>query len=62
MLGTCQIASEQNKYLMNYRPKELDKAENDKEDLKQMHNNYFLLVQTLINQKAIEAPGNISHF
>jgi len=22
-----------------------------------MHNNYFLQVQTLINQKAIEAPG-----
>src|SRR5665647_3277191 len=29
-----------------------------KEELKQMHNNYFLQVQTLINQKAIEAPGN----
>ena len=38
--------------------KELDKAERDKEDLKATYNNYFLQVQTLINQKAIEAPGN----
>lgn len=37
--------------------KELDKAERDKEDLKTTYNNYFLQVQTLINQKAIEAPG-----
>jgi FtsZ-binding cell division protein ZapB len=27
------------------------------EDLKSMHNNYMLQMQTLINQKAIEAPG-----
>lgn len=33
--------------------KELDKASHDKDDLKNMHNNYFLQVQTLINQKAI---------
>jgi len=37
---------------------DLDKAGQREEDLKQMHNNYFLQVQTLINQKAIEAPGN----
>jgi hypothetical protein len=37
--------------------KELGKAEQDKEDLKTTYNNYFLQVQTLINQKAIEAPG-----
>jgi predicted RNase H-like nuclease (RuvC/YqgF family) len=37
---------------------ELNKAERDKEDLKATYNNYFLQVQTLINQKAIEAPGN----
>jgi Arc/MetJ-type ribon-helix-helix transcriptional regulator len=37
--------------------KELDKAEHDKDDLKTTYNNYFLQVQTLINQKAIEAPG-----
>lgn len=29
-----------------------------REDLKAVYNNYFLQVQTLINQKAIEAPGN----
>ena len=37
---------------------EVEKASQDKEDLKAMHNNYFLQVQSLINQKAIEAPGN----
>jgi chromosome segregation ATPase len=36
---------------------DLDRAERDKEDLKTVYNNYFLQVQTLINQKAIEAPG-----
>lgn len=36
--------------------KELEKAERDKEDLKTTDNNYFLQFQTLINQKAIEAP------
>jgi hypothetical protein len=36
---------------------EIEKAERDKEDLKNTYNNYFLQVQTLINQKAIEAPG-----
>ncbi len=35
----------------------LDNASQDKEGLKQMHNNYFLQVQNLINQKYIEAPG-----
>jgi predicted RNase H-like nuclease (RuvC/YqgF family) len=36
---------------------ELNRAVCDKEDLKTTYNNYFLQVQTLINQKAIEAPG-----
>lgn len=36
---------------------ELNKAERDKEDLKVTYANYFAQVQTLINQKAIEAPG-----
>ena len=27
------------------------------EDIKSMHNNYMMQMQTLINQKAIEAPG-----
>ena len=38
--------------------KEIDKAERDKEDLKVTYANYFSQIQTLINQKAIEAPGN----
>ncbi len=38
--------------------KELEKAERDKEDLKTTYNNSFLQVQTLINQKSIEAPGS----
>ena len=42
--------------------RELTKAGQDKEDLKQMHNNYMLQVQTLINQKAIEAPGTKKRF
>ena len=41
---------------------ELSKSGQREEDLKQMHNNYFLQVQTLINQKAIEAPGATKHW
>jgi chromosome segregation ATPase len=37
--------------------KELDNAGQDKDDLKETHKNYMLQIQTLINQKAIEAPG-----
>jgi Arc/MetJ-type ribon-helix-helix transcriptional regulator len=36
---------------------ELEKAGHREEDLKKVHNNYMLQMQTLINQKAIEAPG-----
>lgn len=36
---------------------ELEKAGQDKDDLKETHKNYMLQMQTLINQKAIEAPG-----
>jgi SMC interacting uncharacterized protein involved in chromosome segregation len=36
---------------------DIERAERDKEDLKTTYNNYFLQIQTLINQKAIEAPG-----
>jgi hypothetical protein len=35
----------------------LEKAEQDKEYFKNIYNNYFLQVQTLITQKAIEEPG-----
>jgi hypothetical protein len=34
---------------------DLDKVSQDKEDLKQMHNNYFQQVQTIIKKKKIEA-------
>jgi hypothetical protein len=37
---------------------ELEKAGQREEDLKKVHNNYMLQVQSLINQKAIEAPGS----
>jgi hypothetical protein len=36
---------------------ELEKSNHDKEDLKETHKNYMIQMQTLINQKAIEAPG-----
>jgi|SRR5271157_1708237 len=37
--------------------RELQKASQDKEDIKKTFDNYMVQVQTLINQKAIEAPG-----
>jgi len=37
---------------------ELEKAGQDKDDIKKTFDNYMVQVQTLINQKAIEAPGN----
>ena len=37
---------------------DLAKAGHREEDLKTTYNNYFVQVQSLINQKAIEAPGN----
>jgi dynactin complex subunit len=37
--------------------KELDRASLREDDLKTMFNNHVMQVQTLINQKAIEAPG-----
>ena len=48
---------EEKEVLIETMKAELEKAERDKEDLKNTYNNYFLQVQTLINQKAIEAPG-----
>ncbi len=35
--------------------KDLDHARQDKEDLKKTFDNYMVQVQTLINQKAVEA-------
>ena len=37
--------------------KELESAGQREQDLKQMHSNYMMQMQTLINQKSIEAPG-----
>ena len=37
--------------------KELEKAGQDKEAVQNLYNNYMLQMQTLINQKAIEATG-----
>jgi predicted nuclease with TOPRIM domain len=36
---------------------ELEKSNHDKDDLKETHKNYMIQMQTLINQKSIEAPG-----
>ena len=36
---------------------ELDRANQDKQMLSDMYNSHVLQVQTLINQKSIEAPG-----
>ena len=36
---------------------ELENAGHDKDDIKKTFDNYMVQVQTLINQKAIEAPG-----
>jgi len=37
--------------------KHIETLKKELEDLKSMQNNYMLQMQTLINQKAIEAPG-----
>lgn len=56
-LGDMQdIINEKDKHIETLKD-ELNKAERDKEDLKVTYANYFTQVQTLINQKAIEAPG-----
>ena len=41
---------------------ELAKAGQDKDDIKKTFDNYMVQVQTLINQKAIEAPGAKKHW
>lgn len=48
---------EEKDILINTLQKELDKAGQREDDLKETHRNYMLQMQTLINQKAIEAPG-----
>lgn len=38
--------------------KELEKAHQDKDNIQNLYDNYMRQMQTLIQQKAIEAPGN----
>jgi len=52
----CARSEEQERHI-SFLKEALDKAGHREEDLKQMHNNYFLQVQTLINQRAISAPA-----
>ena len=48
-----EVLKHENVMLKDYN----DSLKKELEDLKSMHNNYMLQMQTLINQKAIEAPG-----
>lgn len=50
---------EEQEKLISFLTEALDKAGQREEDLKNMHNNYFLQVQTLINQKAISTPSKV---
>jgi len=56
-LAQLRARSEELERQIDILKNDIEKAERDKEDLKTTYNNYFLQVQTLINQKAIEAPG-----
>ena len=53
-----ETKTEEQEKLISFLTEALDKAGQREEDLKNMYNNYFVQVQTLINQKQIEAPGN----
>ena len=48
-----EVLKHENVMLKDYN----DSLKKELEDLKTIHNNYMLQMQTLINQKAIEAPG-----
>ena len=56
-LGQLRIKSEELEKHNETLKKELEIASQREQDLKSMHNNYMMQMQTLINQKAIEAPG-----
>jgi FtsZ-binding cell division protein ZapB len=56
-LGQLRIKSEELEKHNKTLKKELENASQREQDLKSMHNNYMMQMQTLINQKAIEAPG-----
>jgi chromosome segregation ATPase len=61
--GSLKLSEEKDKRIYDLEKEiealltELKKINQDKEDLKSMHNNYMLQMQTLINQRAIEVPG-----
>ena len=61
--GSLKLSEEKDKRIADLEKEievlliELKKINQDKEDLKSMHNNYMLQMQTLINQKSIEVPG-----
>lgn len=46
---------------IEFLKKELESVGQREQDLKQMHSNYMMQMQTLINQKSIEAPGAKNH-
>jgi len=50
------LIEEKDRHIETLR-KELEKAGQDKEAIQNLYNNYMLQMQTLINQKALEAPG-----
>jgi TolA-binding protein len=56
-LGQLRIKSEELEKHNETLKKELESASQREQDLKSMHNNYMMQMQTLINQKAIEVPG-----
>lgn len=56
-LGKLRIKSEELEKHNETLKKELENASQREQDLKSMHNNYMMQMQTLINQKSIEAPG-----
>lgn len=56
-LARLQARSEElEKHNLTLR-EEMEKAHQDKDDIKNLYDNYMRQMQTLINQKAIEAPG-----
>jgi len=50
------LIEEKDRHIETLR-KELEKSGQDKEAIQNLYNNYMLQMQTLINQRTIEAPG-----
>lgn len=55
--GILQARNEELERLVSVLQDQISKLNQDKEDLKNTYNNYFLQVQTLINQRALEEGG-----